>query len=603
MLGFLEYSLGDIINYLYNKENIYPSYLKGGYKKENENKKVFLFDNIFIKNLSNDELEKSDIHFLECFPRNNNNNFTINNTENQQTQSIQNSNNNINNNNNNTNDDIEVTSLYDFYESYYNMNFDTKLIYLKNPYQDLKFEEDILPGFIVGEYMKKYYLLGMNTNTMIKFSMDEEENKNEDNNNNNENKNEEKKNEDNKNEDNKNEDNKNEENNEKESPIYHIAIRFTKELCDEINKKIIEFNEHYPNNVNFNCRVFDKLNQKIKSKEILFSLLKNNCDKLYKLINELKEDSSLSNSDKKSLDIEFGLNMKFLQFSLMMLFNKFSSSIIESKIIDMENMKIGYFPGSLILSEIIQSKDSIMTINLKNNELYSNGVKEIMLPIFNKKKILDLGKDLKCLCLDSNKLDGKSLKYIRYLIKVSPQLALINLSSNYIKGSSLRHLIHCTREKEFLEILYLNNNMLGNECGEYLNSILHNLINLRELNLSCNCLGDSTIPHILNILKENNKIETLYLGNNDIGSNSSEYIANFLSNNQSLKTLWLNNNPLGSNGIKLISQALSTKLVLEEINLNSTQAFDEGGKELFENIKMNKYLKRLYFNCNRLEKN
>jgi hypothetical protein len=434
-----------------------------------------IMNEIFIKNLSNDELEKSDIHFLECFPRNNNNNLTtMNNTENQQTQSLQGSN---NLNNNNTNEDIEVTSLYDFYESYYNMNFDTKLIYLKNPYQDLKFEEDILPGFIVGEYMKKYYLLGMNTNTMIKFSMDEEENKNEDN----------------KNEDNKNEDNKNEENNEKESPIYHIAIRFTKELCDEINKKIIEFNEHYPNNVNFNCRVFDKLNQKIKSKEILFSLLKNNCDKLYKLINELKEDSSLSNSDKKSLDIEFGLNMKFLQFSLMMLFNKFSSSIIESKIIDMENMKIGYFPGSLILSEIIQSKDSIMTINLKNNELYSNGVKEIMLPIFNKKKILDLGKDLKCLCLDSNKLDGKSLKYIRYLIKVSPQLALINLSSNYIKGSSLRHLIHCTREKEFLEILYLNNNMLGNECGEYLNSILHNLINLRELNLSCNCLYNKKI--------------------------------------------------------------------------------------------------------------
>ena len=48
---------------------------------------------------------------------------------------------------------------------------------------------------------------------------------------------------------------------------------------------------------------------------------------------------------------------------------------------------------------------------------------------------------------------------------------------------------------------------------------------------------------------------------------------------------------------------MSTKLILEEINLNSTQAGDEGGKELFENIKMNKYLKRLYFNCNRLEKN
>ena len=61
----------------------------------------------------------------------------------------------------------------------------------------------------------------------------------------------------------------------------------------------------------------------------------------------------------------------------------------------MENMKIGYFPGSLILSEIIQSKDSIMTINLKNNELYSNGVKEIMLPIFNKKKNIRFRKRFK----------------------------------------------------------------------------------------------------------------------------------------------------------------------------------------------------------------
>ena len=46
-LVFLEYPLDDIINYLYNKQNISPSYLKGGYKKDNQNKKVFLLDNIF----------------------------------------------------------------------------------------------------------------------------------------------------------------------------------------------------------------------------------------------------------------------------------------------------------------------------------------------------------------------------------------------------------------------------------------------------------------------------------------------------------------------------------------------------------------------------
>ena len=40
-LAFIEYPLDDIIYYLYNKENIYPSYLKGNYKKDKQNKKVF----------------------------------------------------------------------------------------------------------------------------------------------------------------------------------------------------------------------------------------------------------------------------------------------------------------------------------------------------------------------------------------------------------------------------------------------------------------------------------------------------------------------------------------------------------------------------------
>ena len=53
------------------------------------------------------------------------------------------------------------------------MNFDTKLIYLNNPFNDQKTDEDVLPGFIIGKFLDKYYLLGMNTNTMIKFSIDE----------------------------------------------------------------------------------------------------------------------------------------------------------------------------------------------------------------------------------------------------------------------------------------------------------------------------------------------------------------------------------------------------------------------------------------------
>ena len=410
-------------------------------------------------------------------------------------------------------------------------------------------------------------------------------------------------------EDNANKDNNNNneatnnENQESNVEYIHQAIRFTKHLSSFINAKVQELNNQNSREFNFNERIFSLLDSKITSKEFFMNLLKDNCVGLYKFLNDLRSEKSLTNDDKLVLNITNEENLKFIQFCLMIIYNKLTSSILDCQKINFNNLKIGFFPGSSILSEIIQSQSEIMIINLKNNDIYSNGVKEIMNPIFNQKKIFSIGKNLNCLCLDGNKLDGKSMKYIRHLIKVSSQLKLINFSNNFIKGSSLRHLLNCTKNKDNMSILHLNNNLLGENCGDNLSGILTNLTQLKELNLSCNCLGDKPIPLILNPLKKNASIEILYLSCNDIGPKSGTYLANFLSNNKNLKILTLNNNPLTASGIKSISQALNTKLVLEEINLNSTSAGDEGGAELFENMKLNKSLRRVYANNNKFYKN
>ena len=717
-IAYLEYPVGDIINYIYNKTKINPTY-SNKYsinRKKNKNdiyENSSIFDKIKIDNLSDDELTKTEIIFLECLakppdeiseeenetnantntnnieqnnnnenkdnnPKNENNNDNKkeenqdenkkenknenkneNNNENKNDNKNENENNNENNNEINDNNDenpenIEESSgfsdqqspslPYQFFESQYLMNFEQKYIFLKNPFQDQELGKDLLPGFIIGKYMNRYHILGMNTSTILAIKNTEEGNNennnnenndnnvnnnennnnkednkddNKDNKNNKENKNEEEKNnnKDKENQNNKDinnnenntennvENNNNEDNNLNDSQFIHRGIRFTKELSSIINIKVQELNSQNQREFSFNERIFELLDSNIKNKEFLINLLKNNCAGLYKFLNKLKEIQYLTNDDKLTLNITNDSNLKFIQFCLMIIYNKLSSSIIESKIIDFENLKIGYFPGSSIISEIIRSQSEIMTINLKNNDIYSNGIKEIMNPIYNQKNILLIGKDLKCLCLDGNKLDGKSLKYIRHLIKVCPQLALINLSNNFIKGTSLRHLLHCTRDKVNMSILHLNNNLLGENCGQNLAGILTNLNNLNELNLSCNCIGDAPIPLILNPLKKNAAIEILYLGCNDIGPNSASHLAAFLSNNRNLKTLTLNNNPLTAAGIKSISQALSTKLVLEEINLNSTGAGDEGGAELFENMKLNKSLRRVYANNNKFHKN
>ena len=688
-IGYLEYPVGDIINYIYKKTKINPTKMNKYMIKRNKNKinsdEESIFDKLKIDNLTEEELAKTDFIFLECFTRNNEDESeedseeTANNNENQE-QNINNNENPINkeneesknkennkdnnknnsekknnensaqneenkketeNNNNEENADTdESTTLsdqqnlnlpYQYFESQYLMEFDQKFIYLKNIYQIEELDKNILPGFIIGKYMNKFHILGMNTSNIIEIKNNgEENNENLDNNNNNneENKNneiskeKEKEKEAENNKENQNQENNNEnkednavnkENNNNEATnnenqegnveYIHQAIRFTKHLSSFINSKVQELNNQNSREFNFNERIFSLLDSNITSKEFFMNLLKDNCVALYKFLNKLRSEKSLTNDDKLVLNITNEENLKFIQFCLMIIYNKLTSSILDCQKINFNNLKIGFFPGSSILSEIIQSQSDIMIINLKNNDIYSTGVKEIMNPIFNQKKIFSIGKYLNCLCLDGNKLDGKSMKYIRHLIKVSSQLKLINFSNNFIKGSSLRHLLNCTKNKDNLSILHLNNNLLGENCGENLSGILTNLTQLKELNLSCNCLGDKPIQMILNPLKKNATIEILYLSCNDIGPKSGTYLANFLSNNKNLKILTLNNNPLTASGIKSISQALNTKLVLEEINLNSTSAGDEGGAELFENMKLNKSLRRVYANNNKFYKN
>ena len=692
-IGYLEYPVGDIINYIYKKTKINPTKMNKYMIKRNKNKinsdDESIFDKLKIDNLTEEELAKTDFIFLECFtrrdedgteedeeetannnenPEQNNNNEenpinkekeeSKNNNENKENTKDNNNKNNSekknnensaqnndnkketeNNNNEENADSDESTTLsdqqnlklpYQYFESQYLMEFDQKFIYLKNIYQIEELDKNILPGFIIGKYMNKYHILGMNTSNIIEIKNNgEENNENVDNNKNEENKNNENE-ENNKNEvskekveennkeqnqennenkdDNVNKENNNieatnNENQEGNVEYIHQAIRFTKHLSSFINSKVQELNHQNSRDFIFNERIFSLLDSNITTKECFMNLLKDNCVGLYKFLNNLRSEKSLTNDDKLVLNITNDENLKFIQFCLMIIYNKLTSSILDCQKINFNDLKIGFFPGSSILSEIIQSLSEVTIINLKNNDIYSNGVKEIMNPIFNQKKIFSIGKYLNCLCLDGNKLDGKSMKYIRHLIKVSNQLNLINFSNNFIKGSSLRHLLNCTKNKDNMAILHLNNNLLGENCGENLSGILSNLTQLKELNLSCNCLGDKPIPMILNPLKKNASIEILYLSCNDIGPKSGPYLANFLSNNKNLRILTLNNNPLTASGIKSISQALNTKLVLEEINLNSTSSGDEGGAELFENMKLNKSLRRVYANNNKFYKN
>ena len=73
-IGYLEYPMGDIINYIYKKTKINPTKMNKYMVKKNRNKyndEESIFDQLKIDNLSDEELAKTDFIFLEAFTRQN----------------------------------------------------------------------------------------------------------------------------------------------------------------------------------------------------------------------------------------------------------------------------------------------------------------------------------------------------------------------------------------------------------------------------------------------------------------------------------------------------------------------------------------------------
>jgi len=72
-IGYLEYPIGDIINYIYKKTKINPTKMNKYVFKRNKNKINFdeetIFDQLKIDNLSDEELGKTDFIFLEALTR------------------------------------------------------------------------------------------------------------------------------------------------------------------------------------------------------------------------------------------------------------------------------------------------------------------------------------------------------------------------------------------------------------------------------------------------------------------------------------------------------------------------------------------------------
>ena len=129
----------------------------------------------------------------------------------------------------------------------------------------------------------------------------------------------------------------------------------------------------------------------MKSKTQYENLLRNNCKELKKLLLDIVKDKNIKLYEKEKEEVE--ISSGFIRFSLMLIWNKLSS-VLENNVINFDSLEIG-INGSEILSEILMNSDYIQSLNLRSNNLFSQGLRTLIKPIFNTKQIIYIARDLK----------------------------------------------------------------------------------------------------------------------------------------------------------------------------------------------------------------
>ena len=373
-----------------------------------------------------------------------------------------------------------------------------------------------------------------------------------------------------------------------------FALRITNSIMQIINESSNTLKNKYEA-FSFNKNVFRHLTLKISNVKKYQYYLKDNCKFLEEeLFNEIKEKNDFFKY-KDEADI-VSIYHPFIKFSFFLISNKIFKNY--DNIIDLNNFNFG-INGCEILSEIMKNLDGIKVLNLRSNNIYSDGLKTILTPVLNTPQISKLCNCLVLLNIDNNKLGAKGTKYLSYFLKFCCSLESLSINNNNIMSKGMKYLQFSLKSSENLRVLSLNYNNIDSHGCDYLGLIIKEHKVIKELSLESNCICDEGASTLFKTLKTNTYIKQLSISYNSLTSKSDSVIGNYLSTNNNLVSLNLSNNNF-SDSIEAIASALSRNSSLKELNLNSTSLSNEGIEIFCDKMMSNETLRRIYMNSNEI---
>ncbi|XP_048103864.1 NACHT, LRR and PYD domains-containing protein 12-like [Alosa alosa] len=230
----------------------------------------------------------------------------------------------------------------------------------------------------------------------------------------------------------------------------------------------------------------------------------------------------------------------------------------KARLADCKLSKVSYE----IVVSVLQSPNSLIELDLSNNDLRDSGVQLFSAGLYSPKSKLQI------LRLSGCNLSNESLEIIASVLQSPNSLIVLDLSNNDLKDAQHQLLsagMHNPNCK--LQTLRLTGCNLSDDACEIVASVLQSSNSLIELDLSNNILRDSGAQSLsAGLYSHNCKLQTLRLAQCQITENGYGYLAiAFNSNSSHLKELDLDCNLPKETGL------LSARLQEAQLNLKTLQ--------------------------------
>ena len=308
-----------------------------------------------------------------------------------------------------------------------------------------------------------------------------------------------------------------------------------------------------------------------------------------------------------------------------------------------------------LTSDFIKIDKSLKELNISNNNITSNGAKEIATAIRVNTTLEKL--DISCnslsdegatfisnglknnislqeLNISRNKITSEGTKEITKAIQINSILHNINISKNYISTEGLLYFMEAVKNNCTLQVVNITHNNVTRsgftsikQCIKDLQHSVQIIVSWNEIKeggalvakITTSCAPDNIEEDVWSFdeydadhlvlclsecLKEDDTVQKVDLNNsysnNSITSEGAIKIVEAIQVNKTLKELDIGGNDISDDGAAAISDALKSNNSLQILDMSSNKTTSEGAFKIAEAIKVNKTLHKLNINNNNI---